>query len=91
MYCSIHNVQIVKGITRFAQGALLLAWKWQLRSDNLSSLRFYPLDRLLSLVIDHSLLLKVLNLELVSGIHTSENLQFVGRQVPYASADQLSV
>jgi hypothetical protein len=64
LYCSIHNVQdSSKGHYWIRSSShSLLARKRKLRRDDLAALGLYPLDGLLSLVVDHPLLLEVLNL-----------------------------
>jgi hypothetical protein len=46
----------------------------KLGCDDLASLRLDSLDSLLSLVIDHSLLLEVFDLEPVSAVHMSNRV-----------------
>ena len=61
---------IVNSITAFApMHRSLGARKRELRRGYLASLRLYFLDRLLSLVVDHSLLLEVFHLQPVSMVH----------------------
>lgn len=64
MYCSIHNVQDSSKGHYWIRSRLhlLLARKGKLRRDDLAALGLYPLDGLLSLVVDHPLLLEVLDL-----------------------------
>jgi hypothetical protein len=62
IYCSIHSVHDRKRHYCFCSNPSLGARKRKLRGDDLASLRLYPLDGLLSLVVDYSLLLEVLHL-----------------------------